>query len=340
MNGNLRRVAAACFVVLIGAAPHDPDARYETAQHRVDLGGGRYMNIDCRGSGSPPVVLDTAIGSTTYVWSKVAPAIAQRVQVCAYDRAGYGFSDPSGVAHTTENNVTDLHVLLARAHIAPPYVIVAHSLSGFDARVYADRYRADVAGLVLIDPSDEGEDRFAAIYGPKKYAADQAKDVAFVEACDRKADAHGLRSGDDCVGPPDPALSPRFRAIQQRHAMAAATWDAVLSEMTSIPADVREVRADQRPYGNLPMTVLTAGATEDGEQQAGATDAQIRAAKHLWTLLRNGEAAQSQRGVNCEIPSAGHYLQLEKPDVVIAAVLDVVAASKTSAEPDCANLAK
>ncbi len=101
---------------------------------------------------------------------------------------------------------------------------------------------------------------------------------------------------------------------------------------------MREVRADQRAYGDLPTLILTAGATEDGAKQTGATDAQIRAAKHLWVVLRDAEAAHSQRGVNCVFPGAGHYLQLEKPDIVIAAVLDVVAASTTSATPDCANL--
>jgi pimeloyl-ACP methyl ester carboxylesterase len=330
--------AAMGVLLLAAAAPRDVYVPYESAQRLVDVGNGRRLNIYCSGSGSPTVVLDAAIGSSMYVWHTVQPALARHVRVCSYDRAGYGFSDPGGLPHTTRANVTDLHALLTNAHIRPPYVLVAHSLNGFDAYLFADRYRGEVAGMVLIDPSDVDEDRFASIYGKKKYDAALAADVNFLQGCDQKADRHVLKPGGDCVDSPDPHLPERLRRVQGEHSTGQAMWDAVKSERLSLQADIREVTSEQRAYGGLPLVVLTAGAAEDAEKQAGATGAQIAAAKRLWKELRDRDAARSSRGVNCIIPGASHYMQIDKPDVVIRAVLQTVDAGRTAATPSCAKL--
>jgi len=310
-------------------------SHYLRPQTLVPVGDGRRINIYCSGNGSPTVVLDAAVGSTMYVWHNVQPEVSRRVRVCSYDRPGYGFSDPGGLPHTTSANVEDLHALLRNARIAPPYVLVAHSLNAFDARLFADRYRSELAGMVLVEPSEVGEARFAAIYGRKKLDADMAANLKFIQSCDQKAKNHKLRTGDDCVGPRDSHVSRRLDQVQQQHATSAGMWDAVLSEMSSLPTDLREVTTAQNPYGNLPLMVLTA---EDVAKQQGGTALQIASAKRLWKQLRDADAALSNLGVNCVILGVSHYMQIDKPDVVIAAVLETVRHSGTSSKPSCAQL--
>jgi pimeloyl-ACP methyl ester carboxylesterase len=323
----------------VGASASEPfnQSPYLHPQKLVDVGNGRRLNIYCSGSGSPTVVLDGAIGSSMYTWHTVQPTLSRHVQVCSYDRAGYGFSDPGGPPHTTSANVHDLHALLRNAHIAPPYILAAHSLNAFDARLFADRYRREVAGMVLIDPSDVGEDRFASIYGQKKFAAELAADVAFLRNCDRKAIRHELKLGDDCTGPNQPNVPAELNRLQRQRQLSPHMWNAVLSERSNLRTDLREVTSEQRAYGDLPLIVLTAGAAEDAAKEHGATNAQIAAAKVLRKQLRDGDAALSNRGVHCIISGASHYIQIENPNVVVRAVLEVLRASKTSAKPSCAG---
>ena len=153
MKYGLRRVAAAFGFLMLAAAPFEADRPYESTQRLVDVGHGRRLNVYCSGAGSPTVILDAAIGSSMYVWHKVQPVLARYVRVCSYDRAGYGFSDPGGLPHTTSANIADIHALLNSAHVRPPYILVAHLLNAFDARLFADRYPELVAGMVLVDPS-------------------------------------------------------------------------------------------------------------------------------------------------------------------------------------------
>jgi pimeloyl-ACP methyl ester carboxylesterase len=87
----------------------------------------------------------------------VQPRIAARTCACLYDRAGYGFSDPSPRAADANNAVDDLHALLQAAAIAPPYVLVGNSFGGASAQLFAWRFPAEVAGLVLIEPMHEDE---------------------------------------------------------------------------------------------------------------------------------------------------------------------------------------
>ena len=134
------------------------DARAYPAPGRlVDVGGFR-LHIHCTGSGSPTVVLDAGLGGSSLDWSLVQPELATTTRVCAYDRAGMGWSDPSPAPRTPAAAADELHRLLVKANITGPYVQVAHSLSGKSARLFARRHRDEVAGLVLVDTRSEHMD--------------------------------------------------------------------------------------------------------------------------------------------------------------------------------------
>src|SRR5256712_207173 len=119
--------------------------------HMVDVGGHRlYMH--CTGSGSPTVVLVSGLAETSTYWGGwIAPAVARNTTVCAYDRAGQGWSDPPASPQDGVAVATDLHTLLDRAQIPGPYVLVGHSTGGAYIRVFAARYPDQIAGMVFLD---------------------------------------------------------------------------------------------------------------------------------------------------------------------------------------------
>jgi pimeloyl-ACP methyl ester carboxylesterase len=116
---------------------------------RID---GHRMYYECRGHGTPTVVLDAGSPDTSSAWRYVQPEIARRTRVCAYDRAGLGRSAPPPPGKRTPlTQVHELHALLAAARVSGPYVVVGHSWGGFLARLFAWAYPHQTAGAVLVD---------------------------------------------------------------------------------------------------------------------------------------------------------------------------------------------
>ena len=128
-------------------------------KHLVDIGDGRHLNLICVGQGSPTIVFEQGLGSHLLHWAKVVGPASEFAQACFYDRAGYGYSDPSNRPSTAMNATSDLHTLLQRAGLRGPFILVGHSLGGLFLTLYADRFGAEVAGLVLVEPSFTDQDK-------------------------------------------------------------------------------------------------------------------------------------------------------------------------------------
>jgi pimeloyl-ACP methyl ester carboxylesterase len=112
---------------------------------------GRQMHIQCTGTGEPTVILEAgAIGFSSH-WAWVQQQLELHTRVCAYDRAGHGWSDPAPAPRDGLTIATELQALLNEAGIVPPYVLVGHSLGAVTNRIFAAQYPDQVAGLVLVD---------------------------------------------------------------------------------------------------------------------------------------------------------------------------------------------
>ena len=124
----------------------------------IDLGTHR-INMVCTGPADarPVVIFEAGGGGTSAAWKDVQAALPAVIRACAYDRAGSGKSDPGPEPRSMDAEVTDLHVLLAKANIPAPVVLVAHSLGGILARLYVGRYPDSVAAVLLVDPTDEDD---------------------------------------------------------------------------------------------------------------------------------------------------------------------------------------
>jgi pimeloyl-ACP methyl ester carboxylesterase len=116
----------------------------------VDVGGYR-LHITCMGTGDPAVVIDAGAGNWSVSWVVIQRQLAGDTRVCKFDRAGLGWSDPSPRPRTAAVMADELHTLLHNAGELPPFVLVGHSLGGHNARMFADRYRDEVAALVLVE---------------------------------------------------------------------------------------------------------------------------------------------------------------------------------------------
>jgi pimeloyl-ACP methyl ester carboxylesterase len=185
-------------------------------------------------AGMPVVVMDAGMGSTSADWSSVEPNVSQFARVCSYDRAGVGKSDRAPQPRTSQDIVNDLHNLLAKAGLNPPYVLVGHSLGGMNARLYASEYPKEVVGMVLVDSTHEDEnDRMLAVLPPEILKKAKPEDMIIRSAEDidfnrsvaqiRAANWHSdiplivLTRGSATFNPNDyavPSLAPKFEQIR------------------------------------------------------------------------------------------------------------------------------
>jgi pimeloyl-ACP methyl ester carboxylesterase len=152
-------VLAAVLALLLAGAAYQAVAtaadrrRYPPPGELLDV-GGYQLHLYCVGQGAPTVVLDALFPGTVSNWAWIQPEVAESTRVCAYDRAGLGWSDRGPNPRDARQHAGELHTLLARAGIPGPYVLVGHSLGGLSVRMFADQYPDEVAGMVLIEASN------------------------------------------------------------------------------------------------------------------------------------------------------------------------------------------
>jgi pimeloyl-ACP methyl ester carboxylesterase len=127
----------------------------------VDV-GGHSLHINCVGEGSPTVILESGSGATSVDWANIQPEVADTTRVCAYDRAGSGWSEPGPGPGDPQQIAAELHTLLGNAGIDGPYILVGHSFGGLYVLMYADLYPNEVEGMVLVDSSHPEQSRRSA----------------------------------------------------------------------------------------------------------------------------------------------------------------------------------
>jgi len=293
-------------------------------EHLVDIGGGRHLNMACIGSGAPTVVFELGGLSHLLHWQKIQQPVSALTRACFYERAGFGFSDPAGRAITADNVADDLHTLLHAAGIAGPIVLVGHSLGGVYATHYTDKYESEVAGLVLIDPAFVDMLDPAANPAAAEMAQTYDQETAAFQPCAALAregklsqtDPHGCfqvaagRTPDEIK-----YLMHQFTRPDMYDSIIAEGGN--LSSRAGQPAvDYLEIKQAARSWGDKPVIVLTAGADPDQPKDKGYAA--------FWKSGHDKLAARSTRGESIVVPNTAHYIQLDQPDQVVAAIRKVV----------------
>ncbi len=229
-----------------------------------------------------------------------------------------------GVTHAECCAATDffnslLERLLKAAKVQGPYVLVGHSMGSFNVRLFAYLHPRQVAGVVLVDPSADNQLTVLAAAAPTTMKLQEAGIVRVRACATPDATPDVLKK---CALPP-PFDLPEVLKVKGLGVQGWKTFAAVASEMDAFnDLDSNETLAAKRSLGAIPLIVLTAA---DTTKSPGAPADEIAAADKVWTHLHDDIATLSSRGVNRRIEGTWHYIQNQKPQVMIDAVSEVVA---------------
>jgi pimeloyl-ACP methyl ester carboxylesterase len=283
---------------LAGAAAAAPADRRDLMARLPD---GRRLHLACSGAGSPTVLLESGFGATAEAWFKVQPQLARETRVCSYDRAGYGESDPAPSPRDGAAIAQDLDQGLRAVRITGPYVLVGHSAGALYVQAFAALRPGEVRGMVLVDPSVAYQDQRFADFGPGAGSVAPLRDraaacVAYLEGSATLAEA---ADRDRCA------------------ALPTAFWRTETAELDTLwGLTSAEAPTGAGTLGDLPLVVLTAGGKPPTPPGPYLT---------RWRALHQEVAGRSTIGVERVVEGSGHMIMLDRPDVVIEAVREVIA---------------
>lgn len=311
---------------------------YASPSRMVEVEPGRRLNLICMGTGSPTIIFESGLGVSADSWYAVQPEIAKQTRACSYERAGIGFSNAATRPGTAIHVVDDLHTLLAKARIAAPIVLVGHSSGGMYVRMYAYLHPADVAGMVLVDPSNEEQAEGYRLLSPEALSRTDwerytTSAVADSRACAKQAGEPGGLAVDDelykkCVSEPPEDYPPVLKAIYTGKQESAKYQLASGSEYeTLFYQSADQLRAARRNLRDLPLVVLThAPRAKSATEKQALRDARNR----LWSWMHQSVADSSSRGEHRTVSQSDHMIQWKEPDAVIQAIHDVLAEIKAT----------
>jgi pimeloyl-ACP methyl ester carboxylesterase len=297
-------------LVVVGAvyqavATRVDEGRYPPPGQMIDV-DGRRLHLNCTGEGTPTVILEAGLGGGSLDWSLVQPEVAKFSRVCSYDRAGFAWSSPAAGPHDAARITDDLKKLLDAARIAPPYVLVGHSIGGVYVQLFAARHPDEVAGVVLVDSSHQDQlSRYPAIpaFVPYIYKAAAAIGVARVV---------NLLTG-------EAGLTAETNA--ERAALYSSTHSvyANADEMAAIRDSMRELRDSPMQLADKPLVVLSRGLSEGASAENEA----------VWLDLQSDLAKRSSNGKLVIAKNSGHYIQFSEPELVVGAIRQVIREATT-----------
>lgn len=312
--GGGRRLLTPVLIVLalaaVGAVVQDVTAVRVRHDHpapgQTFSVGDHRLHLDCRGHGGPTVVLFNGLGEISASWARITPQLGTSTRVCAYDRAGQGWSDDVDHPQDGITAAADLHALLDAAGEHGPYVLVGHSIGGPFALTYAHQYPQDVTGMVLLDSSSPRQLTDVANYASQYQV--MRRGVAFLPTLARVGLGPVITSASHLPGD----------AGEVVHAMTSTPRAERngRDEMSMIPTVFRQAQA-LTSLGDRPLFVLT--ASESISRMGG------------WTAAQNRLAGLSRNSVHRDVEST-HPGLLEDPHGSAASVaaIDAVVATVTA----------
>jgi pimeloyl-ACP methyl ester carboxylesterase len=293
---------------------------------------GYKLHLLCDGTGPPTVWIAPGGGSAAITWEVIQGQVARFSNVCCYDRAGIGWSENTSEPCTLKQRVIELHTLLANTGKRPPYVLVGHSYSGLFIRVFARDHLDEVAGMVLVDSTEE-----QFISGPEFLKMWKAARPLVT----RRALASsfgGMRLW--LRWHPSEAALPQNFSVEAREAHRTFVsgrkyWKTAFDEMRSLTsANERRFLSDQKNFGRLgdiPLVVIRRGKgipvdapqlRYPGAMTASEFDRlEIEAQQRLVRLSTNSELVVAEK--------SGHAINFEQPELVVDAIRRVVEAART-----------
>jgi pimeloyl-ACP methyl ester carboxylesterase len=316
-------VSAGFLYQWLGA--HRDRMRYACDGRFVDIGEGCRLYLLEKGSGGPTVLFESGIAATNLNWSHIQETVAQFTHTASYDRGGLGWSSRANSARTPGNIAIELHAMLQRAGIRPPYILVGHSFGGLVMRRFALLYREEVSGVVLVDPMRPEE--WPPLDPSKQAAVDRGTKMAgygvpiarlglarlaVTSLLCRSGRLSGMLAG--AAGDGGKHVLGRIKGEvckmpREVWPSVAAHWSrpgfyvGMSGHVRSIPDTVREMH-NADPIRGIPVLLLTPATSsplsEDSLRGIGDNVEQVMA------------------------PDSTHWVHLDEPDLVIDSIREMV----------------
>jgi pimeloyl-ACP methyl ester carboxylesterase len=325
----LAALAATAGMLYQQIASRSASRRFPAPGELVDVGGHR-LHVACAGSGTPPVLLESGIAASSLSWAAVQPAVARFTRVCVYDRAGLAWSDVPSSPRTFDRIVNELAIVIARIAGGDRCILVGHSFGSFIVRGFAMRYPDAVAGLVLVDPAVEW-------LKPDTQRAYRLRRAQFLARVGVWLSHLGIpRALLGLLIGGSPAAPQRFSRLFGE--TAAQTLARLVSEVRKLPPATYPL---MREFWSQPKCYRAMADHMAALERDGATIAQIVTPAEIPTfVISSGDqppehleahrllAAASHTGRHIIAARSTHWVQLDEPELVAAAVRELVVARR------------
>ena len=321
----------AVSVLLLGLFLYEYSSRiylakkYPPPGQLVDIGDShskrprqRKLHLHCQGEGDVTVVLEDGLGPMGSLgWGKVQPSVAQFTKVCAYDRAGIMWSDPSSHPPTAEQIAQDLHTALNQAGINPPYVLVGLSMGGIYSRVFAEQYPDEVVGMILVDSAHpEQDERFPPAPVSLEPSAINLWLTRQWATMGVLRLSHHLPNSNVKRIPPE--MLPKLKAFFPQ------SIRAVQAETRLFHDNLHRAKG-RKSLGDRPLIVLTAAKPVPWDKvPRGFTKEYLQQQRDVWQELQAELSTLSTKSRHIVSEESGHLIYFDQPELIIDAIYDVV----------------
>lgn len=300
---------------------------YKPVDQMVDV-NGIQMRLDCRGIGSPTVVLEAGGQSSSSFWVRIQDDVVKFTRVCSYDRAGYGWSDTLPETLYPPQVAEMLHDLLEKGREGPPYLMVGHSFGGIYIRTFTAAYPGEVVGMVLVDSSHDAQNQRVLLPPEIKTEMERIgnQGMASVRILQITAPLGVLRA----FGLLDAGVGSMFTEVEKGPVLAEVYRSGYIGAWLRETEMMSAYAGRPEKLGDLPLIVLSQKIdAQDMYEQYHPLLPELFTMEMAQQLadssneMQDELAALSTHGKRIVVEDTGHFIQLDVPQVVIDAIWEV-----------------
>jgi pimeloyl-ACP methyl ester carboxylesterase len=327
--GKWRRVSEMSVLALVillaatvgvGAAFNAVASQYFFSRHsapgklyEVD---GYKMHLYCTGEGSPTLILDAGLGNDSLIWANVQPELSKITEVCSYDRAGFGWSEPRPKPRDAKRLTDELHGLLAAAGVTGPIILMGHSISGLYIRDYATRYPQNVSGLVFVDGSTPLQnDRFPAeMQLAEKNESVELRKLEWLSVL-------GIRREMGGCAPEEEGFSKSAAKMIAEDECRTSVLVAAAQELSSVPQSGEET-IHSGPFGDLPILIFSQDLNQP--PLPGFSAEAGKSLSKTWNEMQEDFKNLSTRSRRIIAKGSTHYVQVDRVSLLNGEVTNFI----------------
>ncbi len=308
----IKSIRKALFTSVLQIAALITSAQNSPPGKLVDVGGYK-LHINSKGAGDRTIVIEAGTGSWSLHWMEFQTELAKHFRVVTYDRAGYGWSEPSPYARTARNIIEELYTGLEKAGVEGPFVLLGHSYGGMIAKAFVKKYPKEVEAVILADAASEYQfEKLPPMVNMMLEGGKQQFKQTGVMA------RSGMLTPEQM--PVDSTLIEKYWRDYQVSITNAGYYDAMLNEMELLPMTYEISKVDT-PL-NLPLLVITAGDSFSAFTQV--PNLPIKESNKVWMELQKKLLSVSNQSTQVIINGATHDLLLSAPEELAVEVAEFV----------------